>query len=153
MTKDDSETIVDRTGHAWSVAELEARVSLYEPNIVMIREVPNTTAEIFAVMVEKARELGASQDGPFGVLMDLTEATARPDSDMMRVIMAATESMGVHWAAVPPGSLMFKTLLKFVTQRVARLKNNSIHTNREEAAARIRQALAAHPGARASLRP
>jgi len=132
-----------------TVAELEARISLIEPSLVLMREVPNGTAETFEVLLARAAELGADFDR-WTMVVDLSEVTERPRGRYLEMIRR--ESIGkigkdgepIYMAAVQPGSAFMRTVLSFVLGRMSTLV--SVHATREGAIAACRDALVSGKG-------
>ncbi|MCA9619787.1 MAG: hypothetical protein KC731_12260 [Myxococcales bacterium] len=133
----DDDMINDRAGQPLSCKTIRARAEILEPGILLLRELPNSNAAVLAVLIDHAKELVAKEEDCV-VIIDLTEATSRPDPAMMRVISDSASDFGIHVACVQPSSIVVKAVLKFVFGRVAGIMNNSIHDTREEALAEAR---------------
>ena len=128
----------DRRGKAWTVGELRQRVSLLEPGILQVREVPDSNAEVFGALVDIASEMSADIEDCV-VIMNLTEATARPDPPMMKEIMRSAKTLGIHGASVKPSNAIVKAILKFVLARAAGATTISLHDTVEEALVHCRK--------------
>jgi len=135
-------TIVDRVGRAWTISELAKRVTSPEPRIVLVREIPSSNAAIYTALAAESRKLAEPWGAAYVSVIDLTEATARPDPEMMKAIVTAARATDcLHSAIVKPASIVVKAILKFVMHRAAGLIDNSVHDTREEAMHEARQVL------------
>lgn len=123
-----------------TVEELEARCSIVEPGIVLLREMPHNTAETYETMSRRARALGAEFDR-YALVIDLSEATERPKGRYMDIIRAqfAAADAPVHLATTLPGSGFMRTVAAFVLARAS--KNTSTHGTLDEAIATARAKL------------
>lgn len=123
-----------------SIEELEARCSVIEPGIVLLREVPYNTADTYEALSRRARALGASFER-YALVIDLSEATERPKGRYMDLIRAqfAAADAPVHLATNQPGSAFLRTVAAFVLARAS--KNTSTHATLEEATAAARARL------------
>jgi len=109
-------TVRDRRGKTWTVAQLRERVSVVEPAIIRLAEIPDSNAECFTVLARIAGELGRPFD-TYVVIIDLAEATARPDPAMMKAIMDSADLLGACTVTVKPASTVIRAILRFVTNR------------------------------------
>jgi len=147
MNRDPNQRVRSTAG-TMTVAELEARVALLEPRVVLMREVPHATAETFAVLIDRARELG-SQFDRWVMIVDLSEVTERPRGHYLQMIrrdvLSKVGPAGpiIYLSVVQPGNAFMRTILGFVLGRVSR--HITVHGNREAALAACREALADSP--------
>ena len=125
-------SLLDRAGHPVTVEELRARVIMVEPGIILLREWPHSNAQIYQTMTRVAEEL-ASQEPHVVMILDLTEAKARPDPAMMKAIVESSRRLGLYTAAVRPSSRAIKAVLKFVTGRASGIEGYSLHDDVNEA--------------------
>ncbi|MCA9625777.1 MAG: hypothetical protein KC731_42435, partial [Myxococcales bacterium] len=141
-----SDTIDNRRGEPIARTDVRARVSVQAPGVILIRELPESTGAIYGAMVERARELG-EEFGNYATVVDLAEATVRPDRDMMDILMRTTKSMGCHWAIVEAKSMMMRVVLQFVGGRLGVMPHVSFHASLEEAVAAASEAVEQAGGA------
>ena len=133
-----------------TVAEVAERVTLLEPRIVLMLEVPNGTEETFAILLERARELGADFDR-WAMVVDLTQVIERPRGrylEMIRresIVKVGLPGQPIVMTLIQPGSAFMRTVLGFVLGRMSSLV--SVYPTREAAIAASRDALAGreHP--------
>jgi hypothetical protein len=128
-----------------SVADLEARCSVVEPGVVLVREIPNNTAEAFEVLMECARELARPFER-WAMIVDLTETTERPKGRYLEIIRSEirrTGSVGTpfHTGAIRPSGAFLRTVTRFVIERMS--PHVTIHGSRPSALAACRDALRA----------
>jgi hypothetical protein len=134
--------VIDTEGGPATVTWLRERCSVLETGVVLIREAPHSNAEIFEVLLERARELG-EPFGRFAIVNDLSEAKTRPRRQHLDAMVRALNGVGVHWAIVQPGSLFMRTVLRFVLARVSRHRDRaSVHESMAAAVTAARAALA-----------
>jgi len=112
----DDEVIHDRRGKPWTVAQLRERVSVVEPGIIRLREIPDSNAEAFTVLAKIVGEKSKDFDVHISIV-DLGEATARPDPAMMKAIVDSGALLGDCTIAVRPTSAVIRAILRFVTNR------------------------------------
>lgn len=133
--------VVDRRGRRWTVAELRERVRVVEPGIVCIREIPDSTGEAFTVLAKIGAELGQEFDD-FVTIIDLEDATARPDPAMVKAIVDAETYLGTYTVAIRPVSKVIRAILRFVTARVNTSFRHVMVDDYDEALARARKLVA-----------
>lgn len=120
-----------------TVGELQARVEVLEPGIILLREVANGTGDTYRVMVDRALELGATFD-EFALVVDLTHVSVRPSGRYLEQIRRSMKA-SVHLAVTRPRSAFLRVVADFV---IARFSNKtSSHDSIESAAATCRARL------------
>lgn len=120
-----------------SVAELQARVEVLEPGIILLREVANGTGDTYRVMVDRVIELGAAFD-EFAIVVDLTDVSVRPSGRYLEQIRRSMKA-SVHLAVTRPRSAFLRVVADFV---IARFSNKtSSHDSIESAVATCRARL------------
>lgn len=141
MGTPDSNERVPTSNGSMSVGELEARCSVVEPGIVVLREVPNNTGETYEVMLRRSLELGADFE-KFVLVVDLTEATERPKGRYLELIRSCFDGPKppLHLATSQPGKPFLRAVVAFVLARIS--KYTSAHQSYDSAVAAARQVLA-----------
>ena len=122
-----------------TVAELEARCSVLEPGVVLLREVANGTAETYEVMTDRAIELG-SQFGRFALVVDLEDVSVRPKAGYLEQIKRSMV-VAEHLAVTQPRSAFLRIVAGFVIARMS--SKTSSHDSIAAATVACRRALRA----------
>lgn len=128
-----------------TVAELEARCSIIEPGIVLLREPPHNNADTFEVVLDRTWQLGTQFDR-WACLTDLSETTERPTGRYLQTIrrrcIAKLGQPGepLHIAIVQPSSTFLRSVLGFVLGRMS--EHATVHATRDAALKACRDALA-----------
>src|SRR5262245_15776092 len=104
---------VSTTVGSVTVTEIEARCVVLEPGIVLMREVPNGTAETYDVLIRRCNQLGAEFER-FVILVVLTDVTERPKGRYLASIRQSLRGPAAHFAVTQPGSSFLRTVLRFV---------------------------------------
>ncbi|MCA9625778.1 MAG: hypothetical protein KC731_42440 [Myxococcales bacterium] len=140
-----SKTLSSRN-RSYTEDELRARVSVLEPGVVMVREIPEATADTFRFEMEVARELGRAFS-EYVLIIDLAEAT-RPRPDVIEEIIEGNRDVGVQWCVVQNTSRIMAAVTRFVLSKLAgsRIKTKTtVHTSLDDALNEARGVLGARP--------
>jgi hypothetical protein len=137
--RDPAQRVSTATGTI-SVGELEARCSVIEPGIVLLREVPQNTSDTYAVMIRRCRELGEAFER-WVLVVDLTDATERPKGRYLEAIKECFSGPKpiLHLATTQPGSAFLRAVAGFVLARAS--KNTSAHPTLDAAVTAARKVL------------
>jgi hypothetical protein len=138
MSTRDDEIVPTRDGTT-TRGELDQRVSVLSPGIVLIRDYPTATAETWEHQARRGQALG-SEFGRFVMVLDLSEAAGRPKGAHKEMIQRSYAEflLPEHVAVVQPGSAIMRSVLRFIVSPI--MKKVTVHPTLEEAVAAARKA-------------
>lgn len=136
--KDPDERVRTATGHT-TVGALHARCSVIEPGIVLMREIPDATAEAFDVLFARSCELGSAFER-FVIVVDLSEALERPKGAYLEAIRRSFDGPAMHHAVTQPGRALMRIVVGFVLSRMT--DKSSVHASVAAATDAMRRILA-----------
>lgn len=138
--------ILDALGATLTVRELRDRVTMLEPNIVLMREIDKGTPETLAVLVAAIEEIAAGLDA-FGVVLDLSDAAGMTTPEYRRCIPGLFEGMNARTegrlkliSVVFKGSPILRVATRFLIGRMTRVPFG-LEKNRELSLEAVRLAL------------
>ena len=144
MPELDRDNLLDSAGAPISWEDAAARITLEEPGIVCIRELPNGSYDTTAVMVEEAHRY-ANQFENVAIVIDITETPERPKGRRKEKIMELLDVGALHFAFVQSTNVLFRSVLRFFIARME--QQTSVHKSVEDAFATARRAIEEAGGA------
>jgi hypothetical protein len=138
--------VLNAIGERYTVRELRERVSMAEPGVVLMREIPRGTPETMSLMGKRILELGLAEPA-YGVVIDLHDTDGTTTPEYRKFLPACINGLHAdshgklkHIGVAFQGNLVTRTVTNFV---VARMLNApvSVHKARADALEAVRAAL------------
>ncbi len=113
MADTDPEQLHATDGTSYTIDELHRRVTVIGDGIILIREVPNGTGEIWETLALRATEIAADCK-KFCWIVDISMVNVRPKGSYLESVRRNIANSGAEWffLVTPTGSLL-QTIAKF----------------------------------------
>jgi hypothetical protein len=113
MADIDPEVLRATDGTPYTIDELNRRVTVIGDGIILLREIPNGTGEVWAALCARAREI--AEGFPTSCwIVDITMVNNRPKGTYLESVRQNVATSGAKWLflVTPPGSIL-QTIAKF----------------------------------------
>lgn len=135
----DTDVVLGGDGTRYTAGQLRQRVSLVEPRIILLRQIPVGAKEPLLVMTDRVLEL-APADSPWGLVVDLQESKGILSAEYRKFLVEHLPSLGAACIAMAMyANPVVRGVSKFVAKRLG--LNAGVYKNDEEAVSAVRAQL------------